>query len=88
MDQKYANPASRNTMRAAGGMMGNAAKMPGAAIGGGGNQTQGAGQIPGKVSVPMPGTNETQPPFKGGGVYKAPTGFNGGVIDGMVGGMV
>jgi hypothetical protein len=36
----------------------------------------------------MPGTNETQPPFKGGGVYKAPTGFNGGVIDGMVGGMV
>ena len=66
--------------------MSNSGSMPGAPVGS--NQTQGAGQIPGKVSVPMPGTNETQPAYKGGGVYKTPTGFNGGVIDGMVGGMV
>ena len=85
MDQTYGNPKSRNTMRAAGGMTGNAAKMPGAAIGGGGNQTQGAGEIPGKVSVPMPGTNTTQPAFKKeGGAVKAPVGFNNGIINGMI----
>ena len=85
MDQTYGNPKSRNTMRAAGGMTGNAAKMPGAAIGGGGNQTQGAGEIPGKVSVPMPGTNTTQPAFKKeGGAVKTPVGFNNGLISGMV----
>ena len=81
--QDYSNPESRNKMRAAGGMMGNAAKMPGAAIGGGGNQTQGAGEIPGKVSVPMPGTNTTQS-AQTGGMAKAPVGFNNGIISGMV----
>lgn len=83
MDQNYSNPASRNTMRAAGGMMTNSATMPG----GGGNQTQGAGMLPNKVSVPLPGTNETQPEYKGG-VAKSPQGFNSGEINGMVGGMV
>ena len=78
MDQTYGNPASRNTMRAAGGMLKN-----GAAIGGGGNQTQGKGEIPGKVSVPMPGTNATQPAYKGG-MAKAPVGFNNGIINGMI----
>jgi hypothetical protein len=81
--QDYSNPESRNTMRAAGGMTRNAAKMPGAAIGGGGNQTQGAGQIPGKVSVPMPGTNTTQSEYKGG-MAKAPVGFNNGLINGKI----
>lgn len=78
MDQMYSNPASRNTMRAAGNPL-----KTGAAIGGGGNQTQGAGQIPGKVSVPMPGTNTTQPAYKGG-MAKSPAGFNNGVINGMI----
>ena len=83
--QDYSNPESRNKMRAAGGMTGNAAKMPGAAIGGGGNQTQGAGEIPGKVSVPLPGTNATLPAFKKeGGAVKAPGGFNNGIIIGMI----
>ncbi len=85
MDQQYSNPASRNTVRAAGGMMTNSAKMPGGPVGS--NQTQGAGMLPNKVSVPLPGTNETQPPYKGG-TAKAPTGFNSGEINGMVGGMV
>jgi hypothetical protein len=76
--QEYSNPASRNTMRAAGNPM-----KTGAAIGGGGNQTQGAGQIPGKVSVPMPGTNTTQTPYKGG-MAKSPVGFNNGVIPGKI----
>jgi hypothetical protein len=76
--QNYANPASRNTMRAAGNPM-----KTGAAIGGGGNATQGAGQIPGKVSVPMPGTNTTQPAYKGG-MAKAPSGFNNGLIAGKI----
>ena len=78
MDHTYGNPASRNTMRAAGGMLKN-----GAAIGGGGNQTQGAGEIPGKVSVPMPGTNTTQS-AQTGGMAKTPVGFNNGLISGMV----
>lgn len=65
-------------MRAAGSML-----KSGAAIGGGGNQTQGKGEIPGKVSVPMPGTNTTQPAYKGG-TAKAPTGFNNGLINGMI----
>lgn len=76
--QNYANPASRNTMRAAGNPM-----KTGAAIGGGGNATQGAGQIPGKVSVPMPGTNTTQTAYKGG-MAKAPSGFNNGLIAGKI----
>ena len=74
----YSNPASRNTMRAAGNPM-----KTGAAIGGGGNQTQGAGQIPGKVSVPMPGTNTNQTAYKGG-MAKAPVGFNNGLINGKI----
>ena len=78
MDQTYGNPASRNTMRAAGGMLKN-----GAAVGGGGNQTQGAGEIPGKVSVPMPGTNTTQS-AQTGGMAKTPVGFNNGLNSGMV----
>jgi len=76
--QSYSNPESRNTMRAAGNPM-----KTGAAIGGGGNQTQGAGQIPGKVSVPMPGTDTTQPAYKGG-TAKAPMGFNNGLIAGKI----
>jgi hypothetical protein len=76
--QDYSNPASRNTMRAAGNPM-----KTGAAIGGGGNATQGAGQIPGKVSVPMPGTNTNQTAYKGG-MAKAPVGFNNGLINGKI----
>ena len=76
--QDYSNPASRNTMRAAGGTLKN-----GAAIGGGGNQTQGKGEIPGKVSVPMPGTNATQSEYNGGKA-KSPVGFNNGLINGMI----
>lgn len=67
--QDYSNPASRNTMRAAGPV--------------GSNQTQGRGEIPGKVSVPMPGTNATQPAYKGG-VAKTPVGFNNGLINGKI----
>ena len=78
--QSYSNPEARNTMRAAGNPM-----KTGAAIGGGGNQTQGAGQIPGKVSVPMPGTNTTQPEYKSqAGKMKAPMGFNNGLITGKI----
>lgn len=76
--QNYANPASRNTMRAAGNPM-----KTGAAIGGGGNQTQGAGVLPSKVAVPLPGTNATQP-REGGGMKKAPVGFNNGLINGKI----
>jgi hypothetical protein len=80
MEQTYGNPASRNTIRAAGAML-----KSGAAIGGGGNQTQGKGEIPGKVSVPMPGTNATQPAFKKeGGAVKAPVGFNNGLMNGKI----
>lgn len=67
--QDYSNPASRNTMRAAGPV--------------GSNQSQGRGEIPGKVSVPMPGTNATQPAYKGG-VAKTPVGFNNGLINGKI----
>ena len=76
--QEYSNPASRNTMRAAGNPM-----KTGAAMGGGGNQTQGAGMLPSKVSVPMPGTNTTQTAYKGG-MAKAPMGFNHGLIAGKI----
>lgn len=76
--QNYSNPASRNTMRAAGNPM-----KTGAAIGGGGNQTQGAGTLPSKVSVPLPGTNTTQPAY-GGGKKVAPAGFNNGLINGKI----
>ncbi len=65
--------------------MKNAAAMPGATPGApvGSNQQQGKGEIPGKVSVPMPGTNTTQP-AQTGGMAKAPVGFNNGIISGMV----
>jgi hypothetical protein len=76
--QEYSNPASRNTMRAAGNPM-----KTGAAMGGGGNQTQGAGMLPSKVSVPVPGTNTTQTAYKGG-MAKAPMGFNNGLIAGKI----
>jgi hypothetical protein len=67
--QDYSNPASRNTMRAAGPV--------------GSNQTQGAGTLPSKVSVPLPGTDATQPAYKGG-TAKAPMGFNNGLINGKI----
>ena len=76
--QNYSNPESRNPMRAVGEKL-----KSGQAIGGGGNQTQGAGQIPGKVSVPMPGTDKTQPAYKGGMKGNVP-GFQGGVIPGKI----
>jgi hypothetical protein len=76
--QDYSNPASRNPIRAAGSPM-----KTGAAIGGGGNQTQGAGTLPSKVSVPLPGTDKTQPAYKGG-TAKTPPGFNAGLINGMI----
>jgi len=64
-------------MRAAGGTLKNTAGPVGS------NQTQGRGEIPGKVSVPMPGTNATQPAYKGG-VAKTPVGFNNGIINGKI----
>lgn len=84
--QDYGNPKSRNTMRAAGGTMENAASGPMMLNGGkqvGGNATQGAGTIPSKVNVPLPGTNATQPEYKGGMKQNVP-GFQGGVIPGKV----
>lgn len=68
-EQSYSNPASRNVSIAAGKV--------------GGNQTQGAGVLPNKVSVPLPGTDKTQPK-DGGGMKKAPAGFNNGIINGKV----
>jgi hypothetical protein len=50
----------------------------------GSNQTQGKGEIPGKVSVPMPGTNATQTPYKKMGTCPPVPGFSGGVIPGKV----
>ena len=77
--QNYANPESRNTMRAAGGMK-DGGPIPGPV---GSNQSQGKGEIPGKVSVPMPGIDKTQPAAKGGMKKNVP-GFQGGEIPGMV----
>ena len=76
--QDFSNPASRNPIRAAGGSLKN-----GAAIGGGGNQTQGRGELPAKVNVPLPGTNATQPAYNGG-TAKTPVGFNNGIINGKI----
>lgn len=67
--QDYGNPKSRNVSIAAGKV--------------GGNPTQGAGTLPSKVSVPLPGTNVTQPAYKGGMKSTVP-GFQGGVIPGKV----
>jgi hypothetical protein len=80
--QNYSKPESRNTMRAAGGM----SIKDGGAIPGpvGSNQTQGKGEIAGKVSVPMPGTNTTQTPYKGGGMKGNVPGFQGGEIKAFV----
>lgn len=66
--QDYGNPPARNVFSAAG------KPAPGA---------QGAGVIPGKTSVPVPGTNTTQPPYKGG-MKQAPAGFNNGIIPGKI----
>lgn len=41
------------------------------------------GAKPGKVSVPEPGTDKTQPAYKGG-VKMNPPGFSGGVIEGKI----
>jgi len=69
MEQSYGNPKSRNVSIAAGRV--------------GGNQTQGAGTVPSKVSVPLPGTNATQPK-QGGGMKQNVPGFQGGVIPGKI----
>lgn len=69
--QDYGNPKSRNVSIAAGRV--------------GGNQTQGAGTLPSKVSVPMPGTNApSAAQGKPGSKAKTPAGFGGGVIPGKV----
>lgn len=78
MMQDYGNPPSRNAIKTA-----RANLKSGADIGGGGNQTQGAGEIPGKVPVPVSGTNATQTPYKGG-VKQVPAGFNNALINGKV----
>jgi len=67
--QDYSNPKSRNVSIAAGKV--------------GGNQTQGAGTLPSKVNVPLPGTNATQPK-QGGGMKQHVPGFQGGVIPGKI----
>lgn len=41
------------------------------------------GTIPSKVSVPLPGTNKTQPK-QGGGMKKSVPGFGGGLINGKI----
>lgn len=48
-----------------------------------GKPAPGAGAIPGKVSVPLPGTDANQKPYNGGSA-KAPAGFNGGIIPGKI----
>jgi len=78
--QNYSKPESRNTMRAATGGMKDGGPIPGPV---GSNQSQGKGEIPGKVSVPMPGTDKTQPVYKGGMKGNIP-GFQGGEIPGKV----
>jgi hypothetical protein len=67
--QNYENPKGRNVSIAAGRV--------------GGNQMQGAGTLPDKVNVPLPGTNATQPAYKGGMKQNVP-GFQGGVIPGKI----
>ena len=81
MMQDYATEKSRNTMRAANSMK-DGAPIPGPV---GSNQSQGKGELPNKVSVPMPGTNTTQPEYKSqAGKMKAPMGFNNGLITGKI----
>ncbi len=51
----------------------------------GSNQTQGKGELPNKVNVPLPGTNATQKPYKKHGQTCGPVqGFSGGIINGKV----
>lgn len=70
--QNYSNPsAQRNTFRAA-----DAGPV-------GGNQSQGKGEIPGKVSVPFP-EKANKPQGGSGGVKSNPPGFNQGIIPGKV----
>lgn len=45
--------------------------------------TAAGGTIPSKVSVPLPGTNETQRP-ETGGVKPSPAGFNSPLINGKI----
>lgn len=69
--QDYSNPSSRNVSIAAGRI--------------GGNQTQGKGELPSKVSVPMPGMNgSSAKDCKPGSKAKAPAGFSGGIINGKI----
>ena len=77
--QDYGTQPSRNPIRAAGNPMATGAPMGG----GGGDKTQGTGVLPGKVPVPMPGTDATQSAYKGG-MAKAPMGFNNGLINGKI----
>lgn len=79
--QDYSTEKSRNPIRAAGSM----SIKDGGAIAGpvGSNQVQGKGELPNKVSVPLAGTDKTQPAYKGG-MKGNITGFQGGVIEGKV----
>lgn len=66
--QDYSNPKSRNVSIAAGQV--------------GGNQSQGAGMLPGMASVKFP--NDDKPQGGSGGVKKSPAGFGSGLINGKV----
>jgi len=85
--QDYSNPKGRNSSvavgRPVGRPKGGSASVSIAAGRVGGNAMQGAGTLPNKVAVPLPGTNETQAPYKGG-MRKAPVGFNAALISGKV----
>ena len=62
--QDYSNPESRNKMRAAGGMTGNAAKMPGAAIGGGATRRKALARSPAKCPCQCPAQTLLSPSTK------------------------
>jgi len=47
------------------------------------NPMKASGMLNEKVSVPLPGTNKTQPAEKGG-VKSTPAGFNSGLINGKI----
>lgn len=66
--QDYSNPKSRNVSIAAGQV--------------GGNQSQGTGELPNKVSVPFP--DKVGPQGGKGGVKGKIDGFGGGVIPGKI----
>lgn len=67
--QNYENPKGRNVSIAAGRV--------------GGNQSQGRGEIPGKVSVPFP-EKANKPQGGSGGKAKSVPGFSGGIINGKI----